>query len=235
MRPIRVMAIGLIPLLGISSCQPSPPTAEEIVSRCADAMSAGARVTDITTLRLASLYPDHPYPVHVEIARPNKIRSEAGENFVLVFDGKRAAFLLGGPGGKGPELVPEEEWKDFEVDVAFHFPAFFEYPATYLGLIDTAGFRAHKLEVVLPAGGKMTYYLDPATYLISETVTNVTIRGEEYSWGRRWLDYQEISGVLYFKTFEYKGRNGIETGTFQTVEVNAPIDTARFSIPDDIR
>lgn len=50
--------------------------------------------------------------------------------------------------------------RDLELDIAFAFPAFFDYPAEYLGREMVDGAESDKLAVTLPLGVRMTYFVD---------------------------------------------------------------------------
>ncbi len=93
-------------------------TPEMIISKCAEAMGGMEKIIGIKTLRMNEIYPDHgEHPMIFEMKRPNLFRNPRAN---LVFDGKRAFFLKGPDNNLKPELVPEDEWKDFEME--FFFP-----------------------------------------------------------------------------------------------------------------
>jgi hypothetical protein len=55
-----------------------------------------------------------------------------------------------------PELIEAKYLKDLELDIAFVFPAFFDYPSEYLGREVVEGTDTHKLGVTLPLGVRLT-------------------------------------------------------------------------------
>ena len=134
----------------------APITAEHLVEECAQAMGGMEKIDGLETMRTAQHWPDHGI-IRYEIKRPNLVKM--GDD--LVFDGERAAWLTG-------ELVPEEEWKDFEMDIGWYVPAFFDYPAEYLGTEVIDNIETHILRVTLPLGAVMTYNLDSAIGMVEE-------------------------------------------------------------------
>jgi len=203
-------------------------TAERLIQECAQAMGGVETIDALETLRLVQRFPDHAGLIHSEIMRPNRLRM--GDS--LVFDGERASWLPD-MSPDGTLLVPQEEWKDFEVDIAWYVPAFFDHPAEYLGMETVDGIETHILQVTLPLGGVMTYNLDAQTYLVHRASALVILYGEEYRPERTFSDYRMVDGVLYPHAFTYSGRDGVEvlTATMESVEFNIPLDDERFSVP----
>lgn len=237
MRGLGMSALAVALTALIPACR--QPTAEQIVSRAAEAMTGGGRIEDLTTLRIRMVYPDHDYPVVTEIRRPNQMRTEGVGSYVLVFDGERGAFLERPPTEdgtpQGPELIDPKYLKDLELDIAFVFPAFFDYPAEYLGREVVEGVDTHKLGVALPLGIRMTYFIDAATYLPVKVVADVTVEGTEYHPGRVFSDYEDHGGMLYPRTVKYWWMtDNVETAVVELVEVNAPLGEDRFRIPAGI-
>ncbi|MBT8467793.1 MAG: hypothetical protein KJN97_03495 [Deltaproteobacteria bacterium] len=212
------------------------PTAEEVVTRAAEAMLGAERIEDLRTLRVRMVYPDHDYPVETELSRPNRMRTEGIGSYVLVFDGERGAFLErplaedGTP--QGPELIDPSYLRDLELDIAFIFPAFFDYPAEYLGLEEAEGVETHKLAVILPLGVRMTYFVDADSYLPLKVLADVTVDGTEYHPGRIFNDYEDWGGVQYPRTVTYWWlADNVETAVVDLVEVNVALGEDRFTIP----
>lgn len=231
-QPIRAAGSCLLIQCLLTACRPVHPvpiTAERLVRECARSMGGVERIASLRTMRLAHHYPDHG-TIRYEISRPNRVRS--GD--VLVFDGQRASWLPGTNSDGTPrlaELVPQEEWKDFEEDIAWNFPAFFDYPAEYAGTETVGTVDTHKLQVTLPLGTVMTYYLDARTHLVLMAATRHTLNGTEYRPERTYSDYRTVAGVLYPHAFTYRGRTGVFTATAERIEFNVPLGSERFAIP----
>lgn len=235
-RAFRVLtpAIALASL--VAACQ--EPTTERIVARAARAMAGSGRIEDVKTLRVSMVYPDHEYPVITEIRRPDRMRTWGGKH-VVVFDGQRGAFLERSPAAdgtpRGPELIDPRYVKDFELDIAFLFPAFFDHPSEYLGRELVEGVEAHKLRVVLPLGIRTVYFVDAESHLPIKVTADVTIDGAEYHPGRIFMDYQDRGGLKYPRAVTYWWTaDKVETALVELVEVNVPLGEERFAIPAGI-
>jgi len=232
-----LLAIPAVIGVTLAACERG--TAERIVARTADAMGGSERIAALRTLRIRTIYPDHAHPVISEIRRPNLLRTEGVGEYVLVFDGERAAFLERAPAEdgtpRGPELVDPEYSRDFELDIAFAFPAFFDYPSEYLGREVVAGVETHKLVVELPLGVPVTYFIDAETYLPLKARADITVDGTEYHPERSYGDYRETDGFLYPRAFTYFWQpEDVNEATVEIVEVNVTLGDDRFAIPADL-
>jgi hypothetical protein len=208
-------------------------TAGQVVARCAEAMGGASAIDGIKTIRLRMHYPDHEYLVTSEIWRPNRVRTEGKGRYVLVFDGLRAAYLdTHSQPQKDVQVFEGDMVRDMEVDIGYYFPAFFDHPAEYLGEESLQSGVAHKLLVKLPLGAEMTYLVDATSHLPVKVTASVAIQGEEYTFERSYLDYQEVGGFTYFKAFTYPTHGDAETphltATIESLEFNPPLDEARF-------
>jgi len=235
--PWTLPVAAAILVLTIPACQ--QPTAERIVDQAAGAMMVSGDIDDLTTLRIRTVFPDHDYPVVTEIRRPNRIRTEGVDNYVLVFDGERAAFLQQPPAEdgtpQGPALIDSVYLRDLELDIAFVFPAFFDFPSEYLGVESVDDVETHVLRVVLPLGIPVTYFIDAETWLPLKVVADVMVDGTELHPERIFSDYEDMGGVLYARTYRYFWMpEAVDTATVESVEINVPLADDRFAVPDSL-
>jgi outer membrane lipoprotein-sorting protein len=203
---------------------PTLPTAEEIVAACAEAYGGVERLEAMRTFRIITSW-DGAEPGVVDIRRPNLMRTEGRS--ILVFDGERAATL----GPNGPELLDEGVWKDFEIDLAFRFPAFFDYPAALVGTDTVAGVETHELRVTLPLGTEVSYFIDGNTFLPVRAITEVTIDGVDYTPEIVFGEFVEVEGVLFPSTY----RQGwlpetAQDAVLQSAAVNVVLPDDHFTI-----
>jgi len=227
---VAILVILSSVLLAI--CRAKPMTTGEIIAKCAEAMGGIEKIKVVKTLRFKSVYPDHGYhPLVFEMKRPNLSMNPAVN---LVFDGQRACFLKGQDNESASELVNEEEWKDFEVEIAFKFPAFFDYPVEYAGEERFNEKTHYKLAVALPLGAKMNYFIDQESFLIAKITTDFVLYGEERHAEQECSDYREVDGVLFPYGFTYGSRTGQMKGWIHSIEINFPISDGYFDIPDDM-
>jgi len=236
--PTPAPLAAVLAAVALAACQQL--TVEQIVSRSADAMLGPGGLEQLETLRVTTVYPDHAYPVITEIRRPNLMHVEGVGRYVLVFDGERAAFLEQEPGPdgtpRGPELVDPAYARDFELDIAWVFPAYFEYPAQYLGTATIYGTPVHEIQVVLPLGIECVYALDAGTYLPLQVRAVVTVDTTTYRPQRGYGDYVTADGMTYARSFTYAWMpEDVDTATVESVEINPALAPTRFAIPPDLQ
>lgn len=232
-----VWALGLLAVLGGFAALPDaaePLTAPQVVARCAEALGGADKIASVRTLRIQMVPASKPKAVTHEIKRPNRIRSESAD-YVLVFDGERCGYLKGAPSkdgrDPGPKLLPEEEGRDFELDIAFLFPAFFDHPSQYLGTEAFEGSPHHKLALTLPMGIRVTYWLDGIRFLPARIVAEVPFQGEVVRVERTLGDYFSAQGLLFPRTMNSSGWAFKGPASVTNVEVNPPMEDGRFEIP----
>ncbi len=228
---IRAWMPMILLLLG-NSCAEHRLTAEEIISRCAAAMGGIQNINDMRTIRMYRIYPDHgEHPLIFEMERPNRSRDAGGK---LVFDGKRACWIRGVDGNSQPELVDPEEWIDFEVEIAYVFPAIFEHLSEFLGAETIDRREFYKLRVILPLGAAITYFIDSETYLIVKAAVHFKMNDTEINAYRDYFDYREVNDIYLPFGFTYGSRYGQIKGWVESYEINIPFDDDYFRIPDDL-
>ncbi len=236
--------IAVLTLVCALACSPPPAdnehdatlnTADQVIANCAEALGGAERLEDLKTFRTTASW-DGEDPVITEVRRPNLFKTLG--RATLVFDGERAA-MLSGPGqdgeAGGPELLDADVWKDFEIDLAFNFPAYFDYPAEYLGLDSLDGTQVHQLLVVLPLGTRITYLVDTTTHLPLAARTEVTIDGTHYIPERVYDEFREVDGIFFPSRF----RQGwtpetAQTGVLESAEVNPQFAENNFEIPTEL-
>ena len=204
-------------------------TAEEVIARCADALGGMEKIREIENLRIRYRMPDHgEHVMGHDIERPNRLRLI---NADLVFDGERACFLNGMDGDSGPEFVDPAELIDFDVDLGFYFPAFFDYPSEYAGIETIDRREFHKLTVDLPMGATMAYLIDADTYLPVKAGATFTIGDRQVSPYRDYFDYREAEGVSLPFGLTYGSRYGQIKGWIVSYELNVEFPEDHFAVP----
>lgn len=205
-------------------------TVEEIVNRSAEAMGGSGHLEELKTIRFDIPLQDGP-PLTIEIVRPNMERKERPGRSILVFDGHRAFWLEGPPREdgtlEGPRLTSEDEWFHFPIEIAVYFPAYFDYPAEYLGETLVDGSPAHLLQVTLPEDFLVVWAVDAESFL--------PVRREFPSLGvaRSIGDFREVSGFLFPHSF-WDPTDPSSPTVLEHLELNVELDPARFALPEGI-
>ncbi len=235
---VLIFVLGLLTVslaLWAETIPQSDPTASELIAKCAQAMGGQAKIESLKTLRLGTVFPDHgERTLFIEIRRPNLSYNPQGQ---LAFDGKRACFLRGQDGKSEPQLVDPAELVDFDVEIGYYFPAFFDFPSEYVGSETIDGRTFYKIRPQLSHGAEMIYYLDTESGLPSKIVVHMVIRGQSLGNERILSDYKKVDGILYPHGFTYpsRDRKSVIQGRVTSVEFNVPLDEAHFTIPKNIK
>lgn len=231
-RTQRLILLVILTSLGTEGVAlPTDPfAADAVVAQCIEAMGGQEKLDALHSLRVTMHWPDHG-TLRTDIERPN--RSSLGMNGEVVFDGDRAAMLKRGPDGTRvcDMAVPEGDLVDFDVDIAWYVPAFLDYPAVYAGTATLGNGEMDVLEVTLPRGAVMTYYISTATHLVDTIQAFFIFYDQELRIERTYSDYREQDGVLYPFAFTYEARTGaILTARVLTLELNIEFPEGHFDV-----
>jgi hypothetical protein len=95
------------------------------------------------------------------------------------------------------------------------------------------GRDAFKLRVTRKDGSVEVYFLDAGSYLPFRVEGRRTVRGAEIEGEGTVGDYREAGGFLWPHSIRngVKGRPEKQTVTIEKIEINPPIDDARFRKP----
>jgi hypothetical protein len=222
-------------LLVFYSCKNKPLTSQDIVDKCAEAMGGWEKIKDLKTLRIGGVWPDHGDNIlYFEMKRPNLCYNPQA---FLSFNGKRACLLKGKDYNSEPVIVDPEEWKDYELEMGYYFPAFFEYSSDYLGIETIEGEETYKLAVNLPLGVKMTYFINVKTCHPVKIEADFKMYGKTIHAWRDLSDYREVDGIRYPHGFTYPSRDRQSriNGRIESVEINIPLSDDKFKIPDELK
>ena len=205
---------------------------EEIITEAWKAMFGDMESGDIKSLYVEGFFHGREIPNRTTIVRPDRFHNQH-HNGIMVFDGKRGASIdfTKEEGGDKPELVPEEYWGHFHVDIALHFPAFFDYPSEYLGISSFQDRKCHQLYVELPMGGNVHYFIDAESFLVIRRLVSWDGNDEEPLWENRIDNYVDYDGIQYPEGYSFEGHEGTEKAYFKNVRFNLRPDSSLFYIP----
>lgn len=212
-------------------------TKEEIIKKAWNVMFGELKSSDIKSIYIEGYFHGSKVPNKTIIKRPNLFRNETSSG-MLVFDGKRAAWVKRNPDEQGnprnPEMIEQEYWKHFEVDIAIQFPAFFDYPSEYRGIKNINDKKAFELFVQLPLGGNVSYFIDEKSFLVTERTVSWDGEPNEELWENQITGYVNYNGILFPDGYTFKGRDGMEKGFFKNVKFNTDPADELFKIPDEL-
>ncbi|MEX2661938.1 MAG: hypothetical protein WD227_08410 [Vicinamibacterales bacterium] len=241
------MRKGIIALgLGIALAIAAPAAAQsvdEIIARHVEAMGGMEKIKGVTSVRMTGtmgLGQGIEAPIVLEIKRPNALRMDITVQGMVGsqgFDGTKGWSLMPFAGSTTPQEMPAEEMRMVEEQADIDGPLV-DYKAKghkveLLGKEQVEGAAAHKLQVTLKSGDVRTMYIDAEHFLTIKEEGKRTIRGAEVETETIIGDYKEVGGMMFPHSIDsgQKGSPQRQTITVQKIEVNVPLDDARFTMP----
>ncbi len=225
----------LVPLAGAQ-------TVDEIIAKNIQARGGMEKLKAVKTVRLTAKINQGGFRATVvqEIQRPNKVREEfiiQGMAEVEAYDGKSAWQVSPFEGRKDPSLLSADDTKhlveDADIDGQLVDYKNKDHRAELIGHDSVEGTDCYKIKLTLANGDVRYYYIDSDSFLDLKVETERNIRGT-VQYGETLLgDYEQVNGVYYPFSVDsgQKGSPFHTRVTVEKVEVNVPLDGARFSIP----
>ena len=238
--------LAVAALVPVSS---SAQTADELIAKNLEAKGGLEKIKAVQSMRVTGTMPmgqaPNGQPVEapfvMEMKRPNQMRLDVnyqGMTATQAFDGNVGWQVLPGTGRREPQVLPQEAVKQFAEQADMDGPLV-DYQAKghkveYVGREKVEGTDTYVLKVTLKSGEVNKIYLDAEQYL--------EIRSEGKSRGPTGGDleietligdYREVGGLMLPHLRESGPRGGTQkmTMTVQKIEVNVPLDDARFRMP----
>jgi len=181
-------------------------------------------------------------PFIVERARPLKMHMEFnlnGQVVIRVYDGKSAGWTYN-PFVPNPAVQPMAE-----ADLRYIFEEadldgpFVDYKSKgnqieFAGKEDVEEKPAYKLKLTNRNGDVSYFFFDASTHLLLKWQGNRKLGDKGVPWVSFFRDFREVNGLKYPFLIE-SGEPGAETTqkiTAEKIELNIPIDEARFGKPN---
>lgn len=235
--------LALAALLASAAPAATAQSLDEIVAKHFEAQGGAERLKRVQTMRLTGTMlvgPGMEAPFTLEKKRPGKSRLEfslGGMTGVRAFDGKGGWQLMPFMGQTQPEALSPDEAKDAEGQADFDGPLM-DWKAKghtleLAGREPVDGADAFKLQLTRKSGQAETYYLDAETFLIVKFTGKRVMRGTEVVGETLLGDYKEVGGLLlpFSRTSGVVGSDRRQAMAFDKIEIDVPIDDARFAMP----
>lgn len=235
-----LLAVGLA--LRALLAGPAPETADDLVRRAIEARGGLEKLRAVESVRMSGtmrMGPGMELPVVLEMKRPRRTRMEfklPGASGVQAFDGQQAWGIPPGA-GQGPQPLPPEMSKDLESQADIDGPLV-DYAAKghrveLVGRETVDDRDAWRLAVTLRGGEVQQILLDAESYLPVRVESKRRLRDGEVTLESAIGDYRPVAGVLWPHSIVSgaKGRPERQSLSFEKIEVNPPLDDARFSMP----
>jgi outer membrane lipoprotein-sorting protein len=237
---LRKALSGLV-LAAVLAVPAVAQTVDEVIAKSFEARGGLDRLKAIQSVRMTGKMSMGPMelPMVIETKRPASLRLEVtvqGALAVQAYDGTTAWGIS--PMGTGQaEALPADQAREMANQADLDGPLVDTkakgHRVELLGKEKIEGRDAFKLKVTKKDGGVEYYFLDAESYLPVRVEGRRTVRGTEIEGEGTVGNYKEAGGFLWPHSIQNgaKGRPEKQTITIEKIEVNPPIDDARFKMP----
>jgi hypothetical protein len=229
-------------LLGAGAAEAE--TVDQIVGKNIEARGGLATLKGIKSLRMTgsvSMGPSAQIGLVMEFKRPRMVRQEfsvQGMTGVAAFDGTIGWQIMPFAGKVVPERMSADEQREMEEQADVEGDLV-DWKAKgsgveLLGREALSGVETWKLRVTLKSGTVRTVWLDSGSFLEIQSESKRKIEGKDVEFVSTTGDYREVSGLRlpFLMETRVKGAASGQKITLQAVDVNVPIDEARFRMPE---
>ncbi len=239
------LELALIGLLLVFPATLPAQTADGIINAYLKARGGLAKIKAINTERVTgtiTFAPGVAGPFIVERERSLKMHMQLtinGQSLIRVYDGKSAGWVYN-PFAPNAAVTPmtADDLRGIADEADFEGP-FVDYKAKgnhieYVGKDAFEGIPAQKLKLTGKQGDVSYFLFDASTGLILEWLGTRKIGDKDVPWETVFRDFREVDGLKYPFLVESGavGSEQIQKIAAEKIEVNIPINEARFGKPD---
>ncbi len=232
-------------VIGIALAAPAASqTVDEIIAKNLEALGGLEKIRAVKTVRMTgkmTLGPGIEAPVVMELKRPNAMRLDITIQGMVgsqAFDGAKGWNLMPFSGSKVPQEMAADEVRLAQEQAEIDGPLV-DYKAKgntveLQGKDKVEGADAYKLKVTLKNGVVRTMYIDAEHFLQIKEEAKRTIRGTEIDSETIVGDYKDVGGMMFPHSIDsgQKGNPQRQKLVIEKIELNVPIDDARFKMPE---
>ncbi len=226
-----------------SATRAEEPTVDSLAARYVEARGGADRLAGIEPLVMRGRAPRGPGQealVSREVRPPGRIRTEfsfQGVTSVFACNGTDCWFVDPMAGVFDAEPMPDTEaaWAMEEADVLGAVDWREKgHQIELLGKETLDGRETYEFRVVLASGPSRTAYLDADTYQVVRRVTPRVRGGVSIEVQTDYGDFREVDGLVFPHSIRTgaAGSDEVIEVIVESIEVNAPVDDARFERPE---
>lgn len=218
-------------------------TVDEIIAKHLEAQGGLQKLKAVQTVRMTgrmTVGPGIEAPVTLELKRPNMMRMDftvQGMTGSQAYDGKSGWTLMPFAGSPTPQPMSPDDAKMAEEQADLDGPLM-DYQAKgstveLLGKEQVEGTEAYKLKATKKDGAVTVQYIDAEHFLLIKQEARRTVRGTEMEIDTIVGDYKDVGGLMMAHSIDggAKGAPMRQKLTIDKIEINVPIDDARFRMP----
>jgi len=235
------MKTGFFTLLALFSLSiAKAQTADEIIAKHVDAIGGKDKLSQVNSVYIESttsvMGTDGPTKTYIVNGKAYKNESEfSGQSFVTVVTDKDGWKINSYEGATDPTALSDDEFKRYSDEIYAADPLI-NYAANG-GKVELAvqeqvnGINAYKLKYTNKYGLETFYYIDPATWYITQTIATGNAMGQSITVTTTFSNYTKTDfGVsLPFTIHLDLGQFALDVNT-QKVEINKDIDPKVFEM-----
>jgi hypothetical protein len=238
----RVLLCGAAIALALAPVGLRAQTVDEVIAKNIQAHGGMEKIQAMNTLRNTGKISFGPIRATLlqENKRPDKVREEVGIQGlaqVQAYDGKAAWQISPFEGRKDPQLMSAEDAKSLVVDADIAGPLV-DYKAKghkaeLMGHDSVEGTDVYKVKLSMKNGDVRYYYLDTDSFLELKMEIQTTVRGTLQETESYYGDYEQVGAIYFPFAIEQaqKGSSQRQKVSVDKIEINVPIDDARFTMP----
>ncbi len=235
-----VFAAALLMLVALPA---AAQTVDEVVAKSFAAMGGLEKLKAVQSVRMSGrmvLGPGMEAPIVLELKRPKSMRvdiSIQGMSIVQAYDGTTGWMLNPMSGRSTAEPLPSEMMKMVEEQADMDGPLM-DYQAKghsaeLLGKESAEGTECYKVKLTEKDGDVTVFYIDTETFLGVKQEATRTIRGSAVETETIVGNWKDVGGLMYPHSIDagQKGSPQRQKMTIEKIELNVPVDDARFKMP----
>lgn len=239
----KAVRVAVAALLAAGAVSAQDLTLDQVLARHYEEIGGLDSWKDLQTMRATgrmTLMPGAEVPFVLTIMRPFRIRAEftfQGMTGVQAYDGTTAWWIMPFMGVIEPARMPPEMSKDIieQSDIDGPLVGYEEegHQIELIGVVEVGGTQAYQLKVTLKSGDVQDYFLDAERFVPIRVDGGRSAQGTTVDYETLFGDYKEVGGLMIAHSMEAKPR-GAPSGqviTFDTVEINIPMDVSIFVMP----
>lgn len=216
-------------------------TVDEIILKHIDATGGKDKVSQITSVYMESGMEmmGNESPTKTTILNGKGYKNEAefnGQKIVQVVTDKGGWAINPFMGSNSPTPLPEEQYKELQDQIYLPDPLY-NY-AAHGGKVELQGqekvgdVNAYKLKYTNKGNAETTYYIDPSTWYITQTVKRINTMGQEITITSGYSDYRKNDFGIYFPhSVNLDMTQFTMKINVKKIEVNKAVDPAIFTMP----
>ncbi|HTP69182.1 MAG TPA: hypothetical protein VMJ35_09800 [Dongiaceae bacterium] len=220
-------------------------TADEVINGYIEARGGLAKIKSIKTQRVSGMVSfgqGAEGPFLVEHERPLKLHTELTINdqkMIRTYDGRKQGWVYN-PFMPNPsvQVMSEAELAAVLDEADFDGP-FVDYKSKgnqveFIDKEEVLGKTAYKVKLTTKSGESSSFYFDAATHLLLKWEGTRKIGDHDVAWQEVFHDFRDVDGLKFAYVIEASspGADEVQKITADKIELNVPIDEARFGRPN---